>query len=124
MPVSHATVRRLRRGWLLAIALGTTLLAIALIVHALSPGHLPMTPTSQLVAILALLLLPAGTIGAWAWDRSVRLRFVRIRPDDQRPDNEPLDPRRAREHPAGRTRPHTAPSEEPRRAPESESLTP
>lgn len=104
MPPDPATLRRLRRALIAALALGTTLLAFTLVVHALSPQRLGLAPTSQLVAILALLTLPACTIAAWAWDRSLRLRLAHPEDDET--------PARAREHPAGRTRPHASPQRE------------
>lgn len=105
VPVSPATVRRLRRAVLALLAVASTLLAVVLIVHALAPDGLATAPTPLLVAILALLLLPACTIGAWAWDRSLRRRLASVLADDDRAASP-----RAREHPAGRARPHAAPS--------------
>ncbi|MEL7484573.1 MAG: hypothetical protein AAFN41_09480 [Planctomycetota bacterium] len=147
MPVPIATIRQTRRVVIVFVAIATTLFAITLIVHALSPKGLGLAPTSQLLAILALLTLPACTIAAWAWDRAVRRRTaaaaLQAEADRQRLESDPMynaydpareividaderlsqpqsepapepiaqpDPARAREHPAGRTRPHDAPA--------------
>ena len=67
--------------------------ALGLVVHALSPAGLGLAPTSQLLGILAMLTLPACTIAAWAWDRSVRRRYTAWANsnagDDDRPSVEP-----------------------------------
>ncbi|MEO1534082.1 MAG: hypothetical protein AAFS11_00785 [Planctomycetota bacterium] len=140
MPVPIATIRQTRRVVIVFVAIATTLFAITLIVHALSPKGLGLAPTSQLLAILALLTLPACTIAAWAWDRAVRRRTaaaaLQAETDRQRMESDPsFDPTiesvidaderlskltpepnpepdlaRTREHPAGRTRPHDAPA--------------
>lgn len=103
MPLSPATIRRSRRAMIGVLAVGTTFLAFVLIVHALTPARISLTPTSVLIAILALLVLPACTIAAWAWDRSIRHRLAPLEEDDAN---------RTREHPAGRVRPHSVPAQE------------
>ncbi|MEL6499385.1 MAG: hypothetical protein AAF937_10525 [Planctomycetota bacterium] len=88
-----STIRQIRRVVIAFVALATTLLAITLVVHALSPAGLGLAPTSQLLGILAMLTLPACTIAAWAWDRSVRRRYTAWANsnagDDDRPSVEP-----------------------------------
>lgn len=106
MPPNLSTIRQVRRGVVLIVAAATTVFAVTLIVHALSPRGLGLAPTSQLLGILALLTLPACTIAAWAWDRSVRKRTAGHA--ITRVDADPDDPNRTREHPAGRVRPHEA----------------
>ncbi|MEM7622004.1 MAG: hypothetical protein AAF235_02235 [Planctomycetota bacterium] len=114
-----ATIRQIRRVVIVFVAVATTLLAITLVVHALSPKGLGLAQTSQLLGILALLTLPACTIAAWAWDRAVRKRTAALADSAEHADmsSEPIDADepecttlRTREHPAGRTRPHETPA--------------
>lgn len=94
VPVPIATIRQTRRVVIVFVAIATTLFAITLIVHALSPKGLGLAPTSQLLAILALLTLPACTIAAWAWDRAVRRRTaaaaLQAETDRQRMESDPM----------------------------------
>lgn len=128
MPFSIATIRQIRRAIIALLAVATTVLAVILVVHALSPRGLGLAPTSQLMAILALLTLPACTVAAWAWDRSVRLRTAAWLLERRTDDHEPAEsdtqadtpytaeprieagPTPPRVHPAGRSRPHDAPA--------------
>ncbi len=137
MPVPLTTIRHARRVVIVFVAVATTLFAIMLVVHALSPEGLGRAPTFELLAILALLTLPACTVAAWAWDRAVHRRTAalaeQLRVEAARTervldaDLAGLDdhadhadhalrttprphPHPAREHPAGRTRPNDAPA--------------
>ncbi|MEO1583420.1 MAG: hypothetical protein AAFR96_02475 [Planctomycetota bacterium] len=100
MPVSAAPIRRLLRLLFALLAVGSTLLALTLVVGALAPDRILVTPTIGLVCILALLVLPTASVAAWAWDRNVQRKFG---PSATARSAEP-----AREHPAGRRRPHAA----------------
>lgn len=60
--------RTSRRGTLVTIAICSMLGGLVLIWHLLRPGVINLIPTTQLLILLGLFVLPAITVGAWALD--------------------------------------------------------
>ena len=63
-----------RRVVFAILAVLSTVAALALVYAAFGTTGSGLTPTAALVGIFVLLVFPAMTIWAWAWDRSVRKR--------------------------------------------------
>ncbi|MEM9166929.1 MAG: hypothetical protein AAGB48_07865 [Planctomycetota bacterium] len=75
MPNRNRLIRRAhraRRAALACLAAVSTLLALVMVFVWLAPDAIRITPTGTLLGILGLLVLPALTIAAWAWDRRIR----------------------------------------------------
>jgi hypothetical protein len=85
-------IRRLRRVLVCVLAVVSTALAVVLIFVALSPERIAATATAALLGILGLLVLPALTIAAWAWDRAVSVRTGHPPPDTAEPDTAETEP--------------------------------
>ena len=66
-----------RRVVFAILAVLSTVAALALVYAAFGTSESGLTPTAALVGIFVLLVFPAMTVWAWAWDRSVRKRVGR-----------------------------------------------
>ena len=69
-----AFVLMTRRAVFAVLAVLSTVGALALAYAAFGSDDPGLTPTAALVGIFVLLVFPAMTVWAWAWDRSVRKR--------------------------------------------------
>ncbi|MGP1273325.1 MAG: hypothetical protein ACTS22_08315 [Phycisphaerales bacterium] len=137
MPNRVVWIRRLRRAAFALLATTSMAIAVAMIWVAVSPGFVRLTPTAAFVGILALLVLPGITLGAWAWDRAVSLSHPhqRDRDDDDEPTHgsgqagppmpnhapAPLGEVAARHH-AGRVVPEARQPRHARQTPEESAL--
>ncbi len=63
-----------RRAVFAVLAVLSTVGALALAYAAFGSAEPGFTPTAALIGIFVLLVFPAITVWAWAWDRSVRKR--------------------------------------------------
>jgi len=88
-----------RRAVFAILAVLSTVGALALIYAAFGSGDSRLTPTTALIGIFVLLVFPAATTWAWAWDRNVRTRTARSAARERVEPGEP-----AIEHPGGRRR--------------------
>ncbi len=88
-----------RRAVFAILAVLSTVGALALIYAAFGSGDSRLTPTTALIGIFVLLVFPAATTWAWAWDRNVRSRTARRVARERMETAEP-----AIEHPGGRRR--------------------
>lgn len=76
MDPKQAIVLRTRRVVFALLAVLSTVAALALAFAAFGPGSSGLTPTIALVGIFVMLVFPAMTVWAWAWDRSVRKKVA------------------------------------------------
>ncbi|PHQ80881.1 MAG: hypothetical protein COB69_05170 [Phycisphaera sp.] len=63
-----------RRAVFAVLAVLSTVGSLALAYAAFGSSNSGFTPTAALIGIFVLLVFPAITVWAWAWDRSVRKR--------------------------------------------------
>lgn len=75
----------LRRGLFAALAVLSTVGALALAYAAFGPGSVGLTPTIALVGIFVLLVFPSVTVWAWFWDRNIRKRTEHLTHRRRRP---------------------------------------
>jgi len=69
-----AFVLMTRRAVFAVLAVLSTVGSLALAYAAFGSSNSGFTPTAALIGIFVLLVFPAITVWAWAWDRSVRKR--------------------------------------------------
>ena len=69
-----AFVLMTRRAVFAVLAMLSTIGALALAYAAFGSSNPGFTPTAALIGIFVLLVFPAITVWAWAWDRSIRKR--------------------------------------------------
>jgi hypothetical protein len=79
------SVCTLRKAAMIVVAVLSVVFALFLVWHLVTPGRISHIDNSGLVAVLALLIVPAATAAAWELDRRAAQRASAREPQPREP---------------------------------------